>query len=517
MRSRTIGLAVAAAVAAGAGFLELTGGCGSTAAGGGKGAVDPAGPPLVIGASIGLTGSLSGNSTAMQGGLLAAVAQINALGGILGREVVVSTQDDQSDPNQALTVAQSLVGMGVSSLIGPLGSGEVVNVEPFITMKKVVEVSSTATSAQLTQGNAPKAGYFFRTVPSDAYQAVAVALFAAQGPGGDAGAPMMPSMDAGGGGGKDGGTGDAATDGSSASGTDAGKDSGPASNPGGGCRRMDVIHNNDAYGNPLSKAIEAYFTAHGGTLGSDIPVPTNALGDYTSEVTQVVGDAPGCLVLAVYPQTAATFMQNLSMAIMPTPKGWSPSFFVIGTDGTYDPSLITDGLANPTMPMGTSFVQGMYGTVALTNNQNRSEYGELLAIYEAEVGLGASKTDMDPYTSNQYDAIVLALLAMEAAGTTTNGPAIQQAMFNVSRGKSCGATPYTPAQLGDAITALQKGSDINYQGASGDVDFDDYGDVIADFLVWEVVGQGFAPHSTISSTQLSAAQTTMDAGGCSAQ
>ena len=229
---------------------------------------------------------------------------------------------------------------------------------------------------------------------------------------------------------------------------------------------------------------------------------------------QVLTDLPGCLVLAVYPETAATFMQDLSNALAPTPPtGWSHTFFVVGTDGTYDPSLITDGLEDPSNPSGPSFVQGMYGTVALTNDHTRSEYNELANLYVAEVGLGPGKSDLDPYTSNQYDAVVLELLAMQAAGTTTDGPAIQQAMFDVSRGKVCGATPYGPANLGDALSALRAGGDINYQGASGDVDFDDYGDVIANFLVWQVKGSGFVSHAQISATELALALPKTDAGG----
>jgi neutral amino acid transport system substrate-binding protein len=103
---------------------------------------------------------------------------------------------------------------------------------------------------------------------------------------------------------------------------------------------------------------------------------------------------------------------------------------------------------------------------------------------------------------------------MEAAGSSTNGPAIQQAMFNVSRGKSCSATPYGPLDLGDALSAVAAGGDINYQGASGDVDFDDYGDVVGDFLVWQVQGSSFVNHTVISSTKLATARSTADAGGC---
>jgi ABC-type branched-subunit amino acid transport system substrate-binding protein len=456
-----------------------SGGCSSSSAGGGTGNQNPAGAPIVIGASIGLTGSLAGNSVAMQGGILAAVAQMNALGGILGRTVEVATEDDKSDPMQALSVAQTLVGQNVSALLGPIGSQQVSMVLPFISTSKVVEVSSTATSAQLTQQYPATQGFFFRTVPSDALQAVAVALFALEGPNVDAGAAA--------------------------------------------CTKMVVVHNDDAYGNPLAAAIESYFKAHGGTIpgDGDIAVPENALSSYLSQVQQVIADVPQCIVLAVYPPTAAQFMHDLSDQIQmgSLPSGWSKGFFVIGTDGIYDPSLITDGRASASNPTSQSWVNGtygppVYGTVAYGSNHDRQQYNDLLALYSASVGLPSGMADMEPYTANQFDATVLTLLAMEAAGSSTNGPAIQQAMFNVSRGKSCSATPYGPLDLGDALSAVAAGGDINYQGASGDVDFDDYGDVVGDFLVWQVQGSSFVNHTVISSTKLATARSTADAGGC---
>jgi ABC-type branched-subunit amino acid transport system substrate-binding protein len=204
-------------------------------------------------------------------------------------------------------------------------------------------------------------------------------------------------------------------------------------------------------------------------------------------------------------------MENLSTQLAgdTRPANWNKSFFVIGTDGTYDPSLITDGLENMSDPSGPSYVNGtqgppMYGTVAQTNDTGRSQYNELVSLYVANDQL-ATAAALDPYMSNQYDATILLLLAMQAAGTATDGSKIQHSMFNVSRGKTSSALPFGPLDLATALSTLATGGDINYQGASGDVDFTDYGDVIADFLVWEVKGQGFVNNTVILSSDLMAA------------
>jgi ABC-type branched-subunit amino acid transport system substrate-binding protein len=210
------------------------------------------------------------------------------------------------------------------------------------------------------------------------------------------------------------------------------------------------------------------------------------------------------MAMVVYAPVGDALVQELTTAIaMDTaahPKIWA-SFFIIGTDGCYDPGFITNGRADPAKPSSMSWVQGVYGTTADTNPPNRPEYNQLVTLYEAEVGFASGMTTLDPYTSSQYDAAILLALAIQAAGST-DGPAVQAAMFNVSRGKSAGAMIYGPAAVADAIEALKRGEDINYNGAAGDEDFDDFGNVIGDFIVWQVQGTQFVTHDYIPASQL---------------
>ena len=45
--------------------------------------------------------------------------------------------------------------------------------------------------------------------------------------------------------------------------------------------------------------------------------------------------------------------------------------------------------------------------------------------------------------------------------------------------------PFTPAQIGEALLAIRQGQDIDYKGASGNVDFEANGNVKSGFIVWE--------------------------------
>jgi len=46
------------------------------------------------------------------------------------------------------------------------------------------------------------------------------------------------------------------------------------------------------------------------------------------------------------------------------------------------------------------------------------------------------------------------------------------------------------SDLGEGLKLVREGKDIDYQGASGPVDFDQNGDVSGDFTVWSVAEKG---------------------------
>ena len=53
---------------------------------------------------------------------------------------------------------------------------------------------------------------------------------------------------------------------------------------------------------------------------------------------------------------------------------------------------------------------------------------------------------------------------------------------------SAGGTTYGPADFAKAVADIHAGKDINYDGASGNVDFDSSGDVKAPYDIWKVQG-----------------------------
>lgn len=80
----------------------------TTSGSGGSGGSTPT-KPLVIKAISSESGALAAVGLSQQEGAKAAVAVINAQGGVFGQPVQYSVQDDKSDPTQAVAVAQSII------------------------------------------------------------------------------------------------------------------------------------------------------------------------------------------------------------------------------------------------------------------------------------------------------------------------------------------------------------------------------------------------------------------------
>lgn len=131
------------------------------------------GLPLTLGVLLPKTGGLAAQGKPIIAGVTLAVNDINAAGGVLGKDVTTEFQDDGTDQNKAIAGAKKLIADGVPVIIGPSFSGGAEAVLPLTEKAHVVMFSPSATSAELASASTD--GMFFRTAPSDALQAQAIA------------------------------------------------------------------------------------------------------------------------------------------------------------------------------------------------------------------------------------------------------------------------------------------------------------------------------------------------------
>jgi branched-chain amino acid transport system substrate-binding protein len=96
--------------------------------------------PLLIGYLPALTGPSSSTGIGINRGIQLAVEEINAAGGVDGRQLELIVRDTQSDPTKAVNGAAELTHSKVSLVIGPLNSGESLAVVPLLARANTLQV-----------------------------------------------------------------------------------------------------------------------------------------------------------------------------------------------------------------------------------------------------------------------------------------------------------------------------------------------------------------------------------------
>lgn len=97
------------------------------------------------------------------------VDEANAKGGVLGKKIVLVSQDDQCKPEMATSAATKLVSEEVDAVVGPICTGPTVASLPLFQNASLVAISPTATAPALTESG--KNPLFMRTVAKDNAQA----------------------------------------------------------------------------------------------------------------------------------------------------------------------------------------------------------------------------------------------------------------------------------------------------------------------------------------------------------
>ena len=116
LRTRTSAIALV-------GLMSVISACSASPSSGGTGSSAPAGKPLVIGASVSLTGDFADPGKAVKAGYELWAKEGNAKGGILGRQVEFKIVDDTSSPTQVVTNYQNLINQDKVDLVfGPFSS-----------------------------------------------------------------------------------------------------------------------------------------------------------------------------------------------------------------------------------------------------------------------------------------------------------------------------------------------------------------------------------------------------------
>jgi branched-chain amino acid transport system substrate-binding protein len=117
---------------------------------------------------IGVMGPMTG-SWASEGQEMKQVAELiaqdlNAKGGVLGKKLVIVSEDDGGDPRSASLAAQRLATQGIVAVVGTYGSSVTEATQNIYSEAKIPQIANGSTAIRLTEKGIKT---FFRTCPRD--------------------------------------------------------------------------------------------------------------------------------------------------------------------------------------------------------------------------------------------------------------------------------------------------------------------------------------------------------------
>ncbi len=214
-----------------------------------------------------------------------------------------------------------------------------------------------------------------------------------------------------------------------------------------GIENVAITFVNNDYGTGFSQAFQRAFEAEGGTVAVS-QAHEDGKADYRAEIGSLASSGADALVVLAY-------VDGSGGRIISQARETGDFATFIGGDG-----MVGANLTN---------VAGGDERLILTRPG-----GSAAAGAEA-FATAARAVDLDPaatYAATSYDAAFATLLALEKTGGSREG--VSAALREVT---SAPGEVILPGEWAKAKELIAAGTDINYEGASGSIEFDEKGDV----------------------------------------
>ena len=214
-----------------------------------------------------------------------------------------------------------------------------------------------------------------------------------------------------------------------------------------GKKQCSLLFGNAANDTSISQALLPAFQRNGGTILDNVTVVQDQTS-YRSEVTKAFSHSPQCIFIQADEQTTATLFANASdLGYLTVPFIGSDTYTnlsLIKAIGLDKASKVLTAILGTT-PTGAA--------VQYFNNAYKAKYG----------------TVPDYRSQAMYDSVIIAALAMTAAKSSDPNVWVNNisAVTSDETGQEC-------SDYASCVSLLKSGKKIDYEGASGPMDFDKY-------------------------------------------
>ncbi len=236
-----------------------------------------------------------------------------------------------------------------------------------------------------------------------------------------------------------------------------------------GHKKIGIVYVNNAYGKGIADAAAVTFSKiHDGEVLASVPFDIGK-ASYSSEISRTYnnGNIDAVLIIA-YPEDATVMHKEIYA------KGWDDIPWY-GSPDQKVPELIES--------LGAEYMS----SIVIGSTQGRwpgPSKDSFMEGYNDKYGEYPPK----PYMAPGFDGLVSVVLAIARSGKSPDeitGKDIRDNLRPVT--SPPGEKIYaTPEGFKKAFDLLAEGKDINYIGASGDIEFDKYGDAKSAIQTWTI-------------------------------
>ncbi|MCO7225483.1 ABC transporter substrate-binding protein [Pleionea sp. CnH1-48] len=230
---------------------------------------------------------------------------------------------------------------------------------------------------------------------------------------------------------------------------------------------VSVIFRDDSYGNGLFSAFKPRYEQLGGSILSQVSYPDTKEIGFENEVNALLANGvPPAIVTMTFFTDGANFTRDLASA-------GHTDIPLYGVDGNFGEFLLSNG--------APQVIEGMKGTAPVPP-QATQNYQAFASRFSDTWGFAPG-----PFGESSYDAVYLIALAMQQAGVETRAAIISE-ISSVSNPNGSASTIINPNEFATAKSVILAGGDIDYNGASGVIDFNERGDVTSGtYIIWQIV------------------------------
>jgi ABC-type branched-subunit amino acid transport system substrate-binding protein len=372
------------------------------------------------------TGALEAVGLSFQRVAEAAVGEINDRGGVDGHMLVLETYDSETNKDRAREVLQSAIDL--DGVVGAVGpaTSDAVGECAMVAKTEMVPIVSPSSTAP-SLAMADDDGYMFRNVPNDDIQGIAMAYYLTE-----VADPAVTSAT--------------------------------------------LVYEDTSYGRGLADAFEAAFECNGGTVDGRITFVQNiGMTGADDVVADLVTAAPSMAVMVALEQDGALIVDRWDA------DGNLPDMEWFMTDGLRSAGFL-DGLP--------ASMENMLGT-APTFPTLGDAYSVLEEAYD-ELYPDEDLSE-EVFAPNVWDGVYLLAAALMAQKSDSEfdgvfgGALLRDKLTEISKGPG----PVIHAgQWRDLTSAIKAGNPVDYDGASGPNDFDENGEAVGPYEVWQLVDDG---------------------------